>query len=83
MASFPPHITEALLEEAREATVKTGEVFYRGAQHLETAILALIAEGLVRTFVQAENGRRVTIRYAGRRTEDTASTARRCGTRSS
>jgi CRP-like cAMP-binding protein len=65
MASFPPHVTEALLEDAAEVTVKAGEVFYRGAQHVETMILALIADGLVRTFVQAENGRRVTIRYAG------------------
>jgi CRP-like cAMP-binding protein len=65
MASFPPHVTEALLEEAREATIKAGEVFYRGAEHAETVILALIAQGLVRTFTQAGNGRRATIRYAG------------------
>ena len=30
MASFPPHVTEALLEDAREVTFKRGEVFYRG-----------------------------------------------------
>jgi CRP-like cAMP-binding protein len=65
MASFPPNVTEALLEDAVEVTVKTGEVFYRGAEHAETVILALIADGLVRTFVRAGNGRRVTIRYAG------------------
>jgi CRP-like cAMP-binding protein len=65
MASFPPHVTEALLDEACEVTVKAGEVFYRGARHVETVILALIADGLVRTFIQADNGRRVTIRYAG------------------
>lgn len=65
MASFPPHVTESLLEEAREVTLTKGEVFYRGPEHIETVTLALIADGMVRTFVQAENGRRVTIRYAG------------------
>lgn len=65
MASFPQHVTAAVLEDARELTVKAGNVFYRGGEHAETVILALIADGLVRTFVQAENGRRVTIRYAG------------------
>src|SRR6266567_2871116 len=64
-ALFPPHVTEALLEDAREATLQKGEVFYRGAKHGETVTLALIADGLVRTFVQGENGRRATIRYAG------------------
>jgi CRP-like cAMP-binding protein len=65
MASCPPQVTEALLEGADEITVRRGEIFYRGAAHVETVILALIADGLVRTFTQAENGRRATIRYSG------------------
>jgi CRP-like cAMP-binding protein len=65
MASFPRRVTDALLEDAREATFKRGEVFYRGPKHGETVTLVLIADGLVRTFIQAETGRRATIRYAG------------------
>jgi CRP-like cAMP-binding protein len=64
LASLPSHVTHALLEEACETTVRAGEVLYRGAQHDEMAILALIADGLVRTFIQTPNGRQVTIRYA-------------------
>lgn len=65
MAGFPSHVAEALLEDARETRVKAREVFYRGFEDPETAPLALIADGLVRTFIEAENGRQVTIRYAG------------------
>jgi CRP-like cAMP-binding protein len=65
LGPLPPHVTEALLEDAQEVTVKAGVVFYRGAQHRETATIALVADGLVRTFLEGENGRQVTIRYAG------------------
>jgi CRP-like cAMP-binding protein len=65
MASFPGHVIEALLEDACEATVKTGEIFYRHVENRETPIVALIGDGLVRTFIEADNGRRVTISYAG------------------
>jgi CRP-like cAMP-binding protein len=65
LGSLPPHVTEALLEDAQEVTVHAGVVFYRGAQHDETATIALVADGLVRTFLQGHNGRQVTIRYAG------------------
>lgn len=64
MASFPAHVIEALLEDACEATVKTGEIFYRRVENRETPIVALIADGLVRTFIEGVNGRRVTISYA-------------------
>jgi CRP-like cAMP-binding protein len=64
MASFPQDVRRDLLSEAHEAVVTADEVFYRGARHAATAILALVADGLVRTFVETEDGRRVTIRYA-------------------
>ena len=64
MASFPPHIAEPLLAQAREATVPAGEIFYRGAHHAEMATLALVVTGLLRTFIRAEDGREVTIQYA-------------------
>jgi CRP-like cAMP-binding protein len=64
MATFPPHVTQALLADARETTVDAGAVFYRGAEHVDMAILALIADGLVRTYIRADCGRQVTIRYA-------------------
>lgn len=64
VSTFPPHVTRALLQGASEMTVAAGEVFYRGAEHAETAVLALIVDGLVRTYIRADNGRQVTIRYA-------------------
>jgi CRP/FNR family transcriptional regulator len=64
MSTFPPHLTAELLADARESVVKAGDFLYRGAEHAEIAILALIADGLVRTFIRAENGRQVTTRYA-------------------
>jgi CRP-like cAMP-binding protein len=65
MASFPENVTSALLEDAREVTVESGEIFYRRVENQETPVIAVIADGLVRTFIEAENGRRVTIRYSG------------------
>jgi CRP-like cAMP-binding protein len=64
MAAFPEHVRQALLAEARESIVEADQVFYRGARHAETAILALIVDGLARTFIETHDGRRVTIRYA-------------------
>ena len=64
MSTFPPHVAEALLRDAHVTTVSAGEVFYRGSKHADMAILALIADGLVRTYIQAECGRQVTVRYA-------------------
>ena len=64
MGSFPAHIAEPLLAQAREATVPAGEIFYRGAHHAEMATLALVVTGLLRTFIRAEDGREATIQYA-------------------
>lgn len=64
MASFSDQVRQELLAKAEEVVVPADQVFYRGADHAETAILALVADGLVRTFVETADGRRVTIRYA-------------------
>jgi CRP-like cAMP-binding protein len=64
MASFPTHIAEPLIAQARVATVPAGEIFYRGAHHAEMATLALVVTGLLRTFIRAEDGREVTVQYA-------------------
>jgi CRP-like cAMP-binding protein len=64
MGAFPPHVATALLDGACETSVRAGDVFYRGAEHVETAVLALILDGLVRTHIRAELGRQITIRYA-------------------
>ncbi|HEX4865929.1 MAG TPA: Crp/Fnr family transcriptional regulator [Acidimicrobiales bacterium] len=64
MAPFPDRVRQALLAGSQETVVKADEVFYRGADHADTAILALVVDGLVRTFIQTQDGRRVTIRYA-------------------
>jgi CRP/FNR family transcriptional regulator, cyclic AMP receptor protein len=63
MSTFPPHLTAELLADARESFVKAGDFLYRGAEDADGAILALIADGLVRTFIRAGNGRQVTTRY--------------------
>jgi CRP-like cAMP-binding protein len=64
MASFPAHVKRALLDGACEVTVRPGEIFYRGAGHGEATFLALIADGLVRTFTDTDGGRQITLRYA-------------------
>jgi CRP-like cAMP-binding protein len=64
MASFSDQVRQELLAKAEEVVVPADHVFYRGADHAETGILALVADGLVRTFVETADGRRVTIRYA-------------------
>jgi CRP-like cAMP-binding protein len=64
MASCPRHIVRALLANAREKRVEAGEVFYRGAYHDQMAMLGLVAEGLLRIYLLADNGRQVTLHYA-------------------
>ena len=64
MSAFPPQVTQVLLAHARESVVKTGELLYRGTAHADITFLALIAGGLVRTYIRSESGRQVTIRYA-------------------
>jgi CRP-like cAMP-binding protein len=64
MASFPDHIVRALLANARPTKVEAGHVFYRGAYHDQMAMLGLVAEGLLRIYLLADNGRQVTLHYA-------------------
>jgi CRP-like cAMP-binding protein len=64
MASFPSHIVRALLANARETNIDAGHVFYRGAYHDQMAMLGLVAEGLLRIYLLANNGRQVTLHYA-------------------
>jgi CRP-like cAMP-binding protein len=64
MASCPSHIVRALLANAREKRVEAGDVFYRGAYHEQMAMLGLVAEGLLRIYLLADNGRQVTLHYA-------------------
>lgn len=63
MAPFPSRITRLLLAEARETRVKAGDVFYGGARHEQTAMLALVAEGRLRIYRLTESGRQVTTMY--------------------
>lgn len=65
MGAFPERVVAELVRGAHEETISAGEIFYRGARHPETATLALIVDGLTRTFLQAQSGRQITIRYAG------------------
>lgn len=64
MASFPTHVVESLLAQARETRVEAGEIFYRGEHHGEMAMFGLVAEGRLRIYIQAETGRQVTMHYA-------------------
>lgn len=66
LAALPAAATEQLLSGAWTVEVPTGEIFYRGARHSDMAMLGVITDGLVRTFMRAPDGRQVTIRYAGR-----------------
>ena len=47
-----------------EKRVEAGELFYRGAYHDQMAMLGLVAEGLLRIYLLADNGRQVTLHYA-------------------
>jgi CRP-like cAMP-binding protein len=64
MATFSPRAIETLLADARESVVKAGELLYRSAEYADIKFLALIADGLVRTYIRSDSGRQVTIRYA-------------------
>jgi CRP-like cAMP-binding protein len=64
MASCPSHIVRELLANARENRVEAGDVFYRGGYHDQMAMLGLVAEGLLRIYLLADNGRQVTLHYA-------------------
>ena len=51
------------MANARETRVEAGQVFYRGAYHEQMAMLGLVAEGLLRIYLLADNGRQVTLHY--------------------
>jgi CRP-like cAMP-binding protein len=65
LGELPPPAAASLLEEARETTLLASEIFYSGANHNEMVTLALVVDGLLRTFIQESGGRQVTIRYVG------------------
>jgi CRP-like cAMP-binding protein len=65
MRSFPSRVTEALLDGADEVTVGVGDVFVpAGTGDAGDSRMVLILDGLVRTYIRAQNGRQITIRYA-------------------
>lgn len=64
LAPLSSQVTARLLDRASEARLVAGEVFYRGAHHAGTATLAIVADGLLRVYLAAPDGREVTIRYA-------------------
>jgi CRP/FNR family transcriptional regulator, cyclic AMP receptor protein len=63
LAALPPGIVRSLLGQARESSVAAGEIFYRGAYHPEMAMLALVADGMLRIYLQTDTGRQVTMQY--------------------
>jgi CRP-like cAMP-binding protein len=63
LTALPPVIVRSLLGQARESSVAAGEIFYRGAYHPEMAMLALVADGLLRIYLQTDTGRQVTMQY--------------------
>jgi CRP-like cAMP-binding protein len=65
-ASMPAEVTGPILERAVETTIEEGEIFYRGAHHADTAMFAIVIEGLLRFYIAAPDGRAMTVRYAGR-----------------
>ncbi|MEU4645779.1 hypothetical protein [Micromonospora sp. NPDC023814] len=47
-AAMPPQVTASLLERAVEVALEPGEIFYRRAHHAETALCAVVIDGLLR-----------------------------------
>ncbi len=64
MSAFPGAVTAALLEDAHESVLEPGEVLYGDREEADEDALALIADGLMRTYIRSDNGRQVTTRYA-------------------
>ena len=64
LAELPAAAKDTLLATSWQAHLLAGEVFYRGAFHADMAFLGIVIDGLLRTFMNAPNGRQVTIRYA-------------------
>jgi CRP-like cAMP-binding protein len=65
-AELPDRAARRLLSGAWESRLAAGQVFYRGAHHSEMAMLGVIVDGLVRTFLRGPDGREATIRYSRR-----------------
>jgi CRP/FNR family transcriptional regulator len=63
---MPPQVTASLLERAVEVALEPGEIFYRRTHHAETALCAVVIDGLLRFYISAQDGRAMTVRYAGR-----------------
>ena len=62
---FPRSAARALLSEAREVSYGEEEVLYAGSSQPGSRLLALIVDGLVRTFMTTADGRQATLRYLG------------------
>lgn len=63
LARLPDPAARLLLDDARLTRLAAGEIFYRGAHHEETVTLALVVDGLLRSYVNGRD-RQVTVRYA-------------------
>ncbi|HEX4865927.1 MAG TPA: Crp/Fnr family transcriptional regulator, partial [Acidimicrobiales bacterium] len=63
LSALPASVAVRLLAQARQGTVAAGEIFYRGAYHEEMGMLAVVAEGRLRIYLQTETGRQVTMHY--------------------
>jgi CRP-like cAMP-binding protein len=65
LAALPSDVARQLLERAIETRLAAGETFYRGAHHADTSLIAIVIDGLLRLYLNAPDGRAVTVRYAG------------------
>ncbi|MGW1786586.1 Crp/Fnr family transcriptional regulator [Streptomyces sp. NPDC002143] len=64
LAALPADVTSRILDRAVETRLEAGEVFYRSAHHSDTALIAIVIDGLLRFCINAPDGRALTVRYA-------------------
>jgi CRP-like cAMP-binding protein len=65
LADLTRPVASTLLEGARVSSVPGNTVVYSGIHHAQMASVWLVVDGLFRVLRRAEDGRQVTIRYAG------------------
>lgn len=63
LAELSPVVTEELLATAHEEEIVPGQNVYRELPQPRFAFVALLVEGLLRTYVTSPHGRRMAVRY--------------------
>jgi len=64
-AGLSADVTRAMLARSSMITVRASEIAYRASANEESPLLGIVVSGLLRFYIQAPDGRAMTVRYAG------------------